>query len=136
MATNGSFLLKSQLLTAVSRDGGLTMAAIERLTAGALRQRGFMLVLVAVLAVTGIYAYRELPVEAFPDLTNNQVVVVTEAAGLAAPEVETRITYPIETALMGLPGAAEVQVASPSTGCRSSLSCSTTASRCTWPASW
>ena len=35
-----------------------------------------------------------LPVEAFPDLTNNQVVVVTEATGLAAPEVEQRVTYP------------------------------------------
>ena len=50
-------------------------------------------------------AWREVPVEAFPDLTNNQVVVVTEAPGLAAIEVEQRVTYPIETALMGTPGA-------------------------------
>ena len=54
-------------------------------------------------------AWREVPVEAFPDLTNNQVVVVTEAPGLAAVEVEQRVTYPIETALMGAPGASEVR---------------------------
>jgi cobalt-zinc-cadmium resistance protein CzcA len=54
-------------------------------------------------------AWREVPVEAFPDLTNNQVVVVTEAHGLAPIEVEQRVTYPIETALMGAPGATEVR---------------------------
>jgi cobalt-zinc-cadmium resistance protein CzcA len=59
--------------------------------------------------VTGVVAWREVPVEAFPDLTNNQVVVVTEAPGLAAVEVEQRVTYPIETALMGAPGATEVR---------------------------
>ncbi|MCK7523977.1 MAG: efflux RND transporter permease subunit [Ignavibacteriales bacterium] len=60
---------------------------------------------------TGLVAWRELPVEAFPDLTNNQVVVVTEAPGLAATEVEQRVTYPIETALMGVPGAEQVRSA-------------------------
>jgi cobalt-zinc-cadmium resistance protein CzcA len=85
------------------------MGLVERFTAAALRQRGFVLVLTAALAVTGVYAYRELPVEAFPDLTNNQVVVVTQAAGLAAPEIESRITFPIETALMGTPGAEQVR---------------------------
>ncbi len=54
-------------------------------------------------------AYRELPIEAFPDLTNNQVVVITEAPSLAAPEVEQRVSYPIETALMGVPNAHEVR---------------------------
>ena len=54
-------------------------------------------------------AYRDLPVEAFPDLTNNQVVVVTDAPGLAATEVEQRVSYPIETAVMGVPGAEQVR---------------------------
>ncbi len=85
------------------------MGAIERFTAAALRHRAFVLACVAVLALTGLYAYRDLPVEAFPDLTNNQVVVVTQSEGLAAPEVEQRITYPIETALMGTPGAEQVR---------------------------
>lgn len=82
---------------------------VERFTAWALRHRAFVLVCVAVLALTGLYAWRDLPVEAFPDLTNNQVVVVTQSPGLAAPEIEQRITYPIETALMGTPGAEEVR---------------------------
>ncbi len=85
------------------------MGVIERFTAAALRHRAFVLACVVALALTGLYAYRDLPVEAFPDLTNNQVVVVTQADGLAAPEVEQRITYPIETALMGTPGAEEVR---------------------------
>jgi heavy metal efflux system protein len=85
------------------------LGLVERFTAAALRQPAFVLVCVVVLTLTGVYAWRDLPVEAFPDLTNNQVVVVTQAAGLAAPEVEQRITYPIETALMGTPGAEEVR---------------------------
>ncbi len=85
------------------------MGVVERVVAAALRQRLFVLLCVAALVGTGIAAYRELPVEAFPDLTNNQVVVVTTSPGLAAPEVEQRITYAIETALMGTPGAEQVR---------------------------
>jgi len=77
--------------------------------AAALRQRTFVLLCLAAATLTGLAAWRELSVEAFPDLTNNQVVVVTEAAGLAAVEVEQRVSYPIETALMGAPGATEVR---------------------------
>jgi cobalt-zinc-cadmium resistance protein CzcA len=82
---------------------------IERFVAAALRQRAFVLLALAAAVVTGVVAWREVSVEAFPDLTNNQVVVVTEAPGLAAVEVEQRVTYPIETALMGVPGANEVR---------------------------
>lgn len=85
------------------------MGLVERFVAAALRQRFFVLLCVAALIVTGIVAVRDLPVEAFPDLTNNQVVVVIDAEGMAAPEVEQRITYPVETALMGTPGAVEVR---------------------------
>src|SRR5690606_70842 len=74
-----------------------------------LRHPGFVLVAAAALVVTGVVAFRDLGVEAFPDLTNNQVVVITEAPGLAAPEVEQRVTYPLETALMGLPDTTEVR---------------------------
>src|SRR6266850_1152434 len=51
----------------------------------------------------GLYAMFTIPVEAFPDLTNNQVVVVTEAPGMAPGEVEQQITFPVELALMGMP---------------------------------
>lgn len=82
---------------------------IERLVASALRQRLFVLLCLAALIATGVVAYQQLPVEAFPDLTNNQVVIVTEASALAAPEVEQRITYPIEIAMMGAPNTEEVR---------------------------
>ncbi len=85
------------------------MGLVERFVAASLRQRFFVLICLAALIGTGYIAYRDLPVEAFPDLTNNQVTVVTESPGLAATEVEQRVTYPIETALMGVPGAAEVR---------------------------
>jgi cobalt-zinc-cadmium resistance protein CzcA len=85
------------------------VALVERFVAVSLRQRLFVLLCLTAAVATGIVAYRELPVEAFPDLTNNQVVVVAEAAGLAATEVEQRVTYPIETALMGVPGAEDVR---------------------------
>jgi cobalt-zinc-cadmium resistance protein CzcA len=90
------------------------MGLIERFVAASLRQRLFVLLCLAALVATGVMAYREMPVEAFPDLTNNQVVVVTEAPGLAALEVEQRVTYPVETALMGVPGTQEVRSVSKS----------------------
>ncbi len=82
---------------------------IERFVALAIRQRVFVLLCAAALVLTGVEAYRQLPVEAFPDLTNNQVVVITEAPGLTSNEVEQRVTYPIETALMGVPNTEQVR---------------------------
>src|SRR5438477_7473180 len=69
------------------------------------------LVLVAIVALLGVggYALYTIPVEAFPDLTNNQVVVVTEAPGLPPTEVEQLVTYAIERAMLGLPNKEEVR---------------------------
>src|SRR5215212_2200255 len=69
------------------------------------------LVLIAILGLLGVggYALYTVPVEAFPDLTNNQVVVVTEATELPPSEVEQLITYPIEQAMLGLPDKEEVR---------------------------
>src|SRR5579862_4460620 len=68
-------------------------------------------VLIGVLALlaAGGYALYTIPVEAFPDLTNNQVVVVTDAPSLPPTEVEQLITYPIERAMLGLPNKQEVR---------------------------
>jgi len=85
------------------------MGIVERFVHATLGQRAFVLLCVAALTITGGMALRDLPIEAFPDLTNNQVVVITEAPSLAAPEVEQRVSYPIETALMGVPNAQEVR---------------------------
>jgi cobalt-zinc-cadmium resistance protein CzcA len=68
-----------------------------------LEHRWFVLAgLIAVVAV-GVYSMLQIPIDAFPDLTNNQVVVVTECPGMAPTEVEQLVTFPIETSLMGLP---------------------------------
>ena len=69
------------------------------------------LVLVGILALLGAggFALYTIPVEAFPDLTNNQVVVVTEAPSLPPSEVEQLVTYPIERSMLGLPNKQEVR---------------------------
>ena len=74
-----------------------------------LEHRWLVLIGLAGIVVAGVWAMLHIPIDAFPDLTNNQVTVVTEARGLAATEVEQRISYPIETALMGVPGAEQVR---------------------------
>lgn len=85
------------------------MTLVERFVRATFGQRVFVLLCVAAFTVTGIIAFRDLPIEAFPDLTNNQVVIITEAPNLAAPEVEQRVSYPIETAMMGVPDTEEVR---------------------------
>ncbi len=69
------------------------------------------LMLAGILALLGVggYALYTIPVEAFPDLTNNQVVVVTDAPSLPPTEVEQLVTYPIERAMLGLPDKEEVR---------------------------
>jgi heavy metal efflux system protein len=64
--------------------------------------------IIALLAGGG-YALYTIPVEAFPDLTNNQVVIVTDAPSLPPTEVEQLVTYPIERAMLGLPNKQEVR---------------------------
>ena len=82
---------------------------LKRIIDATLAFRG--LVVLAVIALLGIggYALYTIPVEAFPDLTNNQVVVVTEAPGLPPTEVEQLVTYPIERSMLGLPSKEEVR---------------------------
>ncbi|MGE0126845.1 MAG: efflux RND transporter permease subunit [Blastocatellales bacterium] len=74
-----------------------------------LQQRLLILALTLLLAGAGVYAFSSLPIGAFPDLTNNQVNIVTEAPGMAAAEVEQLITYPIESAMMGIRDTEEVR---------------------------
>ena len=58
---------------------------------------------VLMMALVGVYHARKLPIDAVPDITNVQVQVNTEAPGFTPLEVEQRITFPVETALAGLP---------------------------------
>jgi cobalt-zinc-cadmium resistance protein CzcA len=61
------------------------------------------------LVVLGLRALAVIPMDAFPDLTNNQVVIITEAPGMAPVEVEQQVSFPIEGALMGLPRTEQVR---------------------------
>src|ERR1700674_680614 len=82
---------------------------LNRIVDFTLTHRWLVLSAIAVLLATGGYALSTLPGEAFPDLTNNQVVVVTEAPSLPPTEVEQLVTYPIEQAMLGLPNKDEVR---------------------------
>ena len=63
-----------------------------------------MLALLGTLILAGIVAYRDLPVEAYPDVTNVSVQVITLFPGHAAEEVERLVTIPIESVMNGIPG--------------------------------
>lgn len=82
---------------------------IERIISFTLRQRLLVVIAIAALVFFGIYAYKKLPVDAFPDVTNNQVQVITEAPGRSPEEVEKFITYPIETQMLGLPRMTDIR---------------------------
>ncbi len=82
---------------------------IDRLISFSLSQRFITLALVLGLISAGVYSLVTIPIDAFPDLTNNQVTVITESPGMAAGEVEAQITFPIEGAMLGLPRTEEVR---------------------------
>ncbi len=77
---------------------------IEALTRWSLHHRGFVLVLTAMLVGLAAYYGVRLRLDALPDVTSNQVLVLTRAPGLVPVEVERLVTRPIETALGGVPG--------------------------------
>ncbi|MEW6025890.1 MAG: CusA/CzcA family heavy metal efflux RND transporter [Planctomycetota bacterium] len=68
-----------------------------------LKQRVFIIILAVILIITGIYAWQKVDIDAFPDVTNIQVMVLTESPGMAAVDIERQITYPIESQMGGLP---------------------------------
>ncbi|MBY0275781.1 CusA/CzcA family heavy metal efflux RND transporter [Candidatus Binatia bacterium] len=76
---------------------------LERILWFSIRQRWLVMVLSIAMAAVGIYSYQRLPIDAVPDITNVQVQINTEAPGFTPLEVEQRITFPVETALAGLP---------------------------------
>ncbi|UVH49665.1 CusA/CzcA family heavy metal efflux RND transporter [Pseudomonas sp. CBSPBW29] len=76
----------------------------ERLIQFAIEQRIIVLLAVLLMAGVGIASYQKLPIDAVPDITNVQVQINSTAAGFSPLETEQRITFPIETAMAGLPG--------------------------------
>src|SRR5215831_477287 len=77
---------------------------IAKLLRFALQQRFVMIVLSFGLIALGVYSFRQLKVEAYPDISDTQAVVITLYPGHAAEEVEQQVTVPIERALNGVPG--------------------------------
>ena len=74
-----------------------------------LRNRLLVLLGTALIVVAGVLAFRKLPIDAFPDTTSVQVQVNTVAPALSPLEIERQATAPIEQAISGLPGLAEVR---------------------------
>ena len=75
----------------------------EKILTVSLKNRWFVLIGILVLLVTGAWVVSTIPVDAFPDLTNNQVVIVTEAPSMPPTEVEQLVSYPIERSMLGMP---------------------------------
>ena len=76
---------------------------LEKVLQFSIRHRWFILLASLAVAVLGAYNYRNLSIDAVPDITNVQVMINTEAPGYSPLETEQRITYLVETALGGLP---------------------------------
>ncbi len=75
----------------------------ERIIQFAIEQRFLVLLAVLAMAGVGVASYQKLPIDAVPDITNVQVQISTAADGFSPLETEQRITFPIETAMAGLP---------------------------------
>lgn len=77
---------------------------IERILSFSLQHRFLVVLLVAAMSAFGLQSLQQLPIDAVPDITNNQVQINTEAPSLSPFEIEKNVTFPIETALAGIPG--------------------------------
>ena len=75
----------------------------DRLIQFSIRNAIWVMLFVMTWIAVGIWSYQKLPIDAVPDITNTQVQINTQANGYTALEVEQRITYPIETAMAGIP---------------------------------
>ncbi|PKP86363.1 MAG: CusA/CzcA family heavy metal efflux RND transporter [Alphaproteobacteria bacterium HGW-Alphaproteobacteria-17] len=79
---------------------------LARIIGFSIRQRWFVLAAVALLCAVGVWSALRLPIDAVPDITNVQVQINTEAESYSPLESEQRITYPVETAIAGIPNLA------------------------------
>ena len=85
------------------------MTGLGSLVAWAVRRRGVVLVVSAIVVVTALATLRKLAIDAVPDVTNVQVTVITSSPGLSPAEVESYLTFPVEMAMNGLPELDEIR---------------------------
>ena len=85
---------------------------IERIIELSIRNRFLVLIAAAALTVAGIYAMLNTPVDAIPDLSENQVIVFTDWMGRSPREIEDQVTYPLSRKLQGLAGVKAVRSSS------------------------
>lgn len=85
---------------------------IHRLIEFSLRNRGIVIAIYLGLAAWGYWALLRTPIDAIPDLSDNQVIVFTDWTGRSPQEVEDQVTYPLVTNLQGLPGVRVVRASS------------------------
>ena len=77
---------------------------IESILRFSIERRLLVLCCSLIIVALGLWSYQRLPIDAVPDITNVQVQILTEAPGYSPLEAEQRVTFPVETALAGLPG--------------------------------
>jgi len=82
---------------------------MERLVAWALSYRFIVILASVFVAGAGLYSLQRLPIDAVPDITPNQVLVLTRAPSLSPLEAEKFLTFPVETSMSGLPGIEKIQ---------------------------
>ena len=82
---------------------------IDKLIAFSIKNKLIIGVFVLALIGWGGYSLKQIPLDAIPDITNNQVMVITQAPSLATQEVEQLITSPIEISLSNLPDVVEIR---------------------------
>ncbi len=82
---------------------------INKLVEASLNAKGLVIVAIAAVMGYGAYEYRQMPVDAFPDISPIMVPVFAEGHGMAPEEIERLITYPIESAMNGLPGVTQIK---------------------------
>lgn len=82
---------------------------VSNLVKFSINNRWIIILITFILALAGWESFKHLPIDAVPDITNAQVQVNTQVDGRGPDEIERTVTYPLETALNGVPGVTQVR---------------------------
>jgi cobalt-zinc-cadmium resistance protein CzcA len=82
---------------------------LNRIIQFSIRQKLLVGIMMLALMAWGIYSLRQLPIDALPDITNNQVQIITSSPSNGAEDIERFVTYPVEQTMATIPGIEEVR---------------------------